>query len=98
MPFVTDPDIYRLHLNTEFVTLLEDGSSRSLRLTAIDVSIDDEIQRTFALHFKSPGPVLIQKLYRLSHSHLGEFDLFLVPIQLRKVGLVYEAVFNLLKD
>lgn len=92
------PDSYRPHIESEFVAQLEDGSTRSLKLTSVKPSIDDDVQLSFSLLFTSPGKVLPQHLYRVSHAALGQFDLFLVPIQPRRSGLVYEAVFNLLKD
>lgn len=35
-----------------------------------------------------------QNTYRLSHTGLGELDLFLVPIGMGKDGIRYEVVFN----
>ncbi len=92
------PDSYRPHIESEFVVQLEGEATRSLKLTSVKPSIDDDVQLSFSLLFTSSGDVLPQHLYRVSHATLGQFDLFLVPIQARRSGLVYEAVFNLLKD
>jgi len=35
-----------------------------------------------------------QQIYRLSHSDLGAFDLFMVPIGVGEQGIRYEIVFN----
>jgi hypothetical protein len=91
------PELYRPHIGSDFVVRFGDGTTRAFQLTSVTVKIDDEIQLSFCLHFHSPGPTLIQHLYPVQHPQLGEFHLFLVPIQQKRAGIVYEAVFNLLK-
>ena len=49
----------------------------------------------FSLLFQGPRePVLPQRMYRLNHDRLGEFDLFIVPIGADDEGVHYEAVFS----
>lgn len=49
----------------------------------------------FALTFQGPPePFLAQATYRLSHETLGEVDIFIVPVEQREDGFVYEAVFT----
>jgi len=49
----------------------------------------------FSLVFRGPGtPVLPQRIYRMAHAEVGEFELFLVPIGPDEQGLRYEAVFT----
>jgi uncharacterized protein DUF6916 len=57
----------------------------------------------FSVLFCGPlQPVLLQGIYRLEHEHLGELDLFIVPVGPGELGAAgqpqtamrYEAVFN----
>lgn len=48
----------------------------------------------FALIFTSRTHQLTQAIFRVAHPALGEFDLFLVPLQPDARGPIYEAVFN----
>lgn len=51
--------------------------------------------RPFSIVFRGPrGIPLPQRLYRMEHTGIGSFDLFLVPIGPDEKGLLYEAVFN----
>ena len=52
----------------------------------------------FSLFFDSAGGSLPQGLYHLEHQHMGELDIFLVPVANEKGGLLYEAVFNYFKQ
>lgn len=57
-------------------------------------SITPELE-TFSLIFQGPANrALRQNTYRLQHSKLGEFDLFLVPIARGANTWEYEAVMN----
>ncbi|HXL09080.1 MAG TPA: hypothetical protein VN966_02565 [Candidatus Bathyarchaeia archaeon] len=52
----------------------------------------------FSIFFAGAGdPFLPQKVYRLKHQHMGEFELLLVPIAGDEKGYRYEAVFNYFK-
>lgn len=76
-----------------------EGVTLALTLLEVTPKLDDEVQYAFSLVFGSDETTARpQQLYRLSHPSLGDFDLFLVPIQKRKSGIIYEAVINLLKD
>jgi len=51
--------------------------------------------QAFSLIFQgAPDVFLEQKTYALSHSRMGAFDLFLVPIAQNEEGYAYQAVFN----
>ncbi len=52
----------------------------------------------FSVFFSGPREVqLPQRLYRLQHDRMGEFEIFLVPIAQNDQGFRYEAVFNYFK-
>lgn len=56
-------------------------------------------QERFSLVFRGPLEAFLpQRLYRVGHDVLGEFDLFLVPIAQDAEGFQYEAVFNRLNE
>jgi hypothetical protein len=96
MTALASPTDYQPYVGDGF--LVRDGdTTATFTLNAVVPKIDDEVQRCFVLHFSSTvrWP---QAIYRVTHPKLGEFDLFLVPVQTRKPGLDYEAVFNLLKE
>lgn len=59
-------------------------------------TVEARRQRTsFAVMFRGPmSPILPQRIYTLTHPHLGTFDLFLVPIGPDQQGMRYEAVFG----
>lgn len=48
----------------------------------------------FSLIFTSATHRLVQATFQLAHPTLGEFELFIVPIQPDARGPLYEAVFN----
>jgi hypothetical protein len=53
-------------------------------------------QECFSLFFRGPKqPVLQQMTYTLTHPKMGEFQLFMVPVQYPKQdGVYYQSVFN----
>ncbi len=49
----------------------------------------------YSLVFRGPAtPVLPQRIYRLRHDGMGDFELFLVPIGPDSEGMRYEAIFT----
>ncbi len=97
MALPTSPDRYKAHLREEFL-LHHGGVAHQLTLHDVDVAIENDVQCSFSLLFRGPTVTIPQGNYRVSHQSFGEFDLFLVPIRQRREGILYEAVFNLLKD
>ena len=52
-------------------------------------------REAFSLRFLGPGaPLLPQATYRLANDHLGELDIFIVPVGRSDAGTDYEAVFT----
>ena len=99
MPTPTSPESYEACLNEDFPLPITDGTAIPFTLTQVKRHRDNSTQLSFSLLFlgKTAG-VLPQKTYLLNHARLGELTLFLVPIQQKADGVLYEAVFNLLKD
>jgi hypothetical protein len=49
----------------------------------------------FALTFAGPGsPLLPQATYRLENAGMGALDIFIVPVERTRDGLLYEAIFT----
>ena len=84
-------------VHSEF-QIMENGSAVcALQLTEIVARTKTAAQETFSLMFQGPlAPFVPQGVRRLSHSQLGEMDIFLVPVGQDKDGFQYESVFNLL--
>jgi hypothetical protein len=54
-----------------------------------------DLRAPFSVVFRGPmTPMLPQRIYRLAHDELGEFELFMVPLGPDREGLRYEAVFT----
>ena len=52
-------------------------------------------RQAFSLVFVAhPSPVCEQRIYELQHPHIGEFELFLVPIGPGPEGMRYQAIFT----
>ncbi len=98
MAALTSPATFTPHVNDDFVAPGDDGVAHRFTLKKVTPRIDNEVQLSFSLIFQCPDAVQPQRIYALSHPHLGEVPLFLVPLQQKRDGVVYEAVFNLLKD
>jgi len=92
------PEPYEAHVKESFAVFASDGSTSELVLDEVTRKIEDDVQRCFVLRFSGAKPVLPQGMYRIAHGTLGEFELFLVPLQPRRDRAFYEAVFNLLKE
>lgn len=89
---------FAAHLGSRFSVGLN-GAASDFVFHRIDDGIDTKIQQSFSLIFHSPLDVAPQQgLYSVSHGELGDFELFLVPINKTDEHFVYEAVFNLLSE
>ena len=80
--------------------LLHAGSQPPREMTLIEATVLPTMHRPegrapFSIVFRqSSGDLLPQATYRVEHSGLGTFDLFLVPIGPDGEGMRYEAVFT----
>ena len=94
---------FRQNLNTKFRVVVD--LPHVIELTLVDVEsrpseADEEagMERFSVFFTSSPEFLLQQTVYRLAHPQMGEFELFLVPIEQRKDGFRYEAVYNYYKS
>jgi hypothetical protein len=66
-------------------------------LLTADTTSQEQAQRRlpFSLLFRGPREIVLpQRIYTLSHTTLGTFGLFLVPIGPDAEGMRYEAIFT----
>jgi hypothetical protein len=87
------------YLGETFRIQAPDSPSAEMTLieaTALGEGTAPEGQRAqFSLVFRGTRDrVLPQRIYRVEHDAIGEFDLFLVPIGPDQEGMRYEAVFG----
>jgi hypothetical protein len=83
------------NLNSKFRLQLEDSEVLELELIEVSELKAARRQEMFSIVFRSSSPaVLPQRIFRLQHHGMGEFDLFLVPVGKDEHGVHYEAVFN----
>jgi hypothetical protein len=95
MPAQLQPAMFTKHVGTQFDVL--DGPSQTFSLTLAKIAehVKTERQEVFSLFFQGPSaPFVAQGIHKLKHSHLGELELFLVPVGRDKDGFQYEAAFN----
>ena|SRR5215217_1842961 len=95
MPERLRPAMFTEYVNTQFDMLDDPAQTLALTLTSIVEHTKTERQEVFSLFFHGPSaPFLPQGIHKLNHSHLGELELFLVPVGQDKEGFQYEAAFN----
>ena len=83
------------NLNTKFVIRYGDADALELELTEISKPTVTRRQEFFSIIFRGPRDrFLPQSTYHMEHDKLGQFDLFLVPVEQDQNGYYYQAVFN----
>lgn len=88
---------FEKRLNAVFEIQVDDGNKFAITL----VQVTKEVTRRragregFALLFTgTPGLILPQRIYRLTHAEMGILDIFLVPIGASPQATQYQAVFG----
>ncbi len=94
---LTEKEFFQ-HVGTKF-HLNVDQREIELELTQVKGYTSQAIEQggmeRFSVFFAGPGDSFLpQKVYRLEHDRMGEFDIFLAPIAGDEKGYRYEAVFN----
>ena len=75
------------------------GSERTvaMKLNKVSDARRGANQEQFSIFFLGPLELFLQQaLYQVSHSTMGSFALFIVPIAKENNGFLYEAVFNII--
>ena len=82
------------HLGNSFRVHPDESSTLDLELVSA-TELNEGSERPFSIVFRSPKDALLpQRIYRMEHAEIGEFEIFLVPIGPDDEGLLYEAIFN----
>jgi hypothetical protein len=96
-------DTFAQCLNDTFAIGVDDSTSLPMALIEVAPLPDhapgkgasQPSRAPFSLVFRGPKePVLPQRIYRFEHEHLGDLEIFIVPIGPDDEGMRYEAVFN----
>ena len=83
---------------TDF-TLKDGENDISIKLDRVSELDIKGVQEQYSLFFTAPGESgLLQGIYTLSNSKLGEMEVFLVPVALDERGLRLQAVFSLISE
>ena len=95
MPAQLKPTMFTEYVGTQFDLVDDPSRTFGLTLTNVVEHVKTERQEVFSLFFHGPSaPFVPQGIHTLKHSHLGELELFLVPVGQDKDGFQYEAAFN----
>lgn len=89
-------DDFLPHVKTSFALKRDDGQESVLTLTEVAQYqyVSKKGRQQFSLFFiGTPGEILPQRIYPLSHPQLGTLEIFLVPVGRTEEGTQYEAVF-----
>jgi len=75
------------------------GSEPAADLTLVEVSTSpppaEGMRQPFSLIFSgTPGVVLPQQIYTLTHAEMGTLEIFLVPIGATPAATQYQAIFS----
>ncbi len=84
-------------LNTTFLFFPAPAQTLELKLVEVTSEAGQKTENgeRFSLVFRGPlATFLPQAIYKVEHSEIGAFDLFIVPIRRDAEGFYYEAIFN----
>lgn len=82
------------HIGDDFRIHPEDSSPLEVELISA-TGLGESPGRPFSIVFRGPKDILLpQRIYRMEHTEIGSFEIFLVPIGPDEKGLRYEAIFN----
>jgi len=90
-------DEFLRHKNSQFALQQESSPAAVLTLTEVNShpATGAGIRQPFSLIFSgTPGVVLPQRIYTLTHEVMGTVDIFLVPVGATPAETQYQAVFN----
>jgi hypothetical protein len=88
-------ELFTESLNTIFHVQVAPDQVSDLELIELNEGYSTPKLEQFALLFRAPlASPLGQRMWPMQHSVLGQFDLFLVPVQQDAQSMYYEAVFN----
>lgn len=91
--------VFAAQLHTQFKIHTGEGDPMVVELFEVLEPAAPPQVELFQLHFRGPrAPRLPQRIHHFDHEKLGAFDLFITAIEADERGIVYEAVFNRLRN
>lgn len=89
-------------LNTTFFIRSTGAHELPVQLIELEDRVPEPLQdaaalrgkECFSLAFRGPAKNINQDTYRVRHTTLGEFDLFIGAVKNKKHGRIYEAIIN----
>jgi hypothetical protein len=92
-------ETFSKHLDSNFSVQAGNAGKISLKLTRVNELQLSPHQERFSISFRGPAqPALPQGSYDFEHDEMGSFLLFIVPLHGDEEGILYEAVFNRLRN
>ncbi len=86
---------FAAQLDTEFRVRIDEANAVNLILATVSDLKLSPIQEQFSIVFRGPLEVFLgQGGRQFEHDEMGQFNLFIVPINKDDNGFYYEAVFN----
>lgn len=99
METVLTHENFSKNANTKFQVQVDENTPVELELTSISEVKVYPLQEEFAIEFRGPLNVYLgQGARNFTHEQMGEFELFIVPVNQDEHGFYYEAVFNRLRE
>ena len=92
-------ETFSQNANTKFRVLLDENTRVELDLVEVSELKLYPQQEEFSLEFRGPLDMFLgQGLRDFEHEHMGEFELFIVPVRQEADGFYYEAIFNRIRE
>jgi hypothetical protein len=90
---------FAAHVNSTFKVVNNNAVVTELQLVEVSEFKESPRNESFSILFRGPaGSPLPQGRYEFDHNAIGSFPLFIVPVAKDDQGLVYEAVFNRIRE
>ena len=92
-------EAFAQQVNSRFQVQLDQQNTVELELTEISEAKREGNQEQFSIVFRGPANAFLgQETRSVSHPEMGQFHLFLVPVNQDAEGFYYEAVFNRFRE
>jgi hypothetical protein len=92
-------EAFTQHANTKFQVPIDENTAVELELIEVSELKLHPRQEEFSLEFRGPLNMFLgQGVRNFEHEQMGNFELFIVPVEQDAQGFYYEAVFNRIRD
>lgn len=92
-------DAFAQQVNSKFQVEVDENIAVELELVHVSELKLYPQQEEFVVVFRGPSDMFLDQGGRnFKHDKMGQFELFIVPVQQDAQGIYYEAIFNRLRD